>query len=158
MTPGNMFLICFAILDFFVILIVVPQIPFIYRFTTQVNNEEPIPPMWFVGASFIIVISYLGIMFNTMIDRLWAVFSPFTYTLNWKRPFIASALCLFCGILLFMCATICELIFRSTQIKKRVLVVFVILTYVTIISSYIAILWKLRKQRRVHIINKHNAR
>ena len=70
-------------------------VPFIYRFTTQVNNEELVPPLWFVGNKYTVVISYLG-----------------------------------------MCAAMGELILRSSQIKKKILVVFVILTYVIIISSY----------------------
>ena len=150
--PGNMFLISFAILDLMFLFTILPQIPFIYFYSQPTQNKEPTPPILFVALNYTLLISYLGIMINMTIDRVWAVFRPFTYTLNWKRPFIVSSLCILLGIVLFVFTTLVEILEEAYGTFKRiVLTTFVIFTYVIIISSYTAVLLKLRKQRRLNI-------
>ena len=152
LSPGNMFLISFAILDLCVILTVLPQIPFISLNPQQIGDTEFIPPFSLMASIYTLMISYLGIMINMSIDRIWAVFRPFTYTKNWKRPLIISSLCVLLGIVLFICTTLVDILLESEDtIRKMVLNLFVIFTFAFIISSYTAILLKLRKQRRVNV-------
>ena len=147
LTPGKMFLICFAILDLFVLFTVIPQIAFIYFYL-----YVPSVPLLFLALNYTLIMTYLGIMANMTIDRVWAVFHPFTYTNNWKRPFVVSSLCVLFGILTFICTQIGKILGISNDTPRRILLsLLVIITYVIIITSYTAILLKLRTQRRLNV-------
>ena len=108
LTPQKLFLVSIATLDLFVILTCVPQIPFIPLYMKHKINKNPTHQLAFTAIIYTVAISCLGIMINMTIDRLWAVFRPFTYLQNWKRPMIILALCVIFGIMLFICARIVE--------------------------------------------------
>ena len=147
LTPGKMFLILFAILDLLALFTVIPQIAFIYFYL-----YVPTVPLLFLALNYTLIITYLGIMTNMTIDRVWAVFRPFTYTNNWKRPFVASSLCVLFGMLTFILTEIGKILGVSNDTPRRILLsLLVIITYLTIITSYTAILLKLRKQRRLNV-------
>ena len=117
-------------------------------------NKNPTYQLAFTAIIYTVEISYLGIMISMTIDRLWAVFRPCTYSQNWKRPMIILALWITFGIVFFMCARMVDIILGGRTVQRGALSIFVVLTYVLIIGSYAAILWKLRRQRRVCVTEK----
>ena len=149
LTSGNAFIIALAILDIVIIVLVVPQIP-LFR-TYIVMRERSECGFCFEGFLmflFFFMHSYLSVLVCMALDRVYAVFRPYTYTQSWKRSLYASASGVaFSGALVTISYAL-EIEDTKGLVSRTANSVFIMVSCTVIIASYAAISCKLRRHRR----------
>ena len=146
LTVGNVFVIYLAIIDNCAA-IYVTQFPFVYYYVTQpIGGKHYLRSLFFALFAWF-VLMYLGILMVIALDRVWAVYKPYSYSQSTTRTLIVITL------VTIICLILSSLIFvgegetSDGRVVKPILVVYISTSFITIVVSYAAIAIKLRKQK-----------
>ena len=147
MTNGGIFILTLASLDIFAVLVFAPQYLLVpTRASFRKHGLTYYTSRLYAVTLECVVLSYLFILTAVALDRLIAVWRPFSYNRSPRRC-LATVVTL---VAMALCASIVTVTVETDEgnIVRLTLVAFIIGSFVTLFVAYSLIVYKLRKQRR----------
>ena len=144
---GNMFIITLAVLDIYAAIVIPPQFAMIHYFIERALYQDFWRRKMVLYFLLTVLFLYLEILVSIALDRVWAVFAPYSYTQSKKR---------ITGIILLeiIISVILSVLLREIndvgygKFNQASIGVFIIVCFSILVCSYIAIIYKLKKNKR----------
>ena len=150
MNVGNIFILAMAILDIYASLAIPTQFAMMYTYVKNKiyhERENEWRQEMMLYFFFTVLLLYLELLVSMALDRVWAVFAPFSYTQSKKRILVMIAFEILFSI--SMAVTLRQTVNTSLgNYNKVALGMVIIAAFITLAVSYSAIIVRLHRNRK----------
>ena len=148
--PARWFVVILAVTDFYSSVVLMPQVLVVME-----TDFEHVTAVEIVITQVLIVeLSYILVTMTMALDRVIAVFAPFTYTNNRRRLITVMCACACVLFVLTLCSSTAimtthdDTVVLLRQIRSRTFMTIYAIGLVVVTCVYPVIAWKLRNQGR----------